>query len=250
MAIVGSRRPTREGRAFAERLAADLAQRGVVVVSGMAYGIDAAAHRGALETGRTVAVLASGADLPSPTGNRALYRAIVERGGAVVSEYPPGMPALAHHFRKRNRIVSGLALGTVVVEAGEHSGALVTARHAMDQNREVFAVPGSPLHETTAGSNALLRDGAALVRDWLDVVCELAAGCPALAALARGGTPPALPQEDAGVRLARHLGRSPKHVDQLQRECGWSVAELLAELTELEMRGLARQHAGSYFSLA
>ena len=167
VAVVGSRRPSRDGLLFAERLGADLAARGLVVVSGLAFGIDTAAHRGALATGRTVAVLASGVDVP-PVANQALYRRIAG-AGAIVSEFERGVPARKHHFLQRNRIISGLALGTVVVEAAERSGALITARHAREQDREVFAVPASPLRETSVGVNALLKDGAALVRDWRDV---------------------------------------------------------------------------------
>jgi len=274
VAVVGTRRPTREGLLFAEQLGADLAARGIVVVSGMAYGIDAAAHRGALSTGFTVAVLASGVDVPYPRGNRELYLRILATG-AVLSELPRGAPARAHQFLRRNRIISGLALGTVVVEAGERSGALVTARHAQEQNREVFAVPGSPLRETSAGTNALLKDGAALVRDWRDVVAELENQLEATAQLAgtcqvdgaglspAGARPrPTADGEssdggalDANLRHATrelasiltHLTTEPRHVDDLHAVGGLEMPLLLAGLFELELRGVVRQLPGMYF---
>lgn len=249
VAVVGSRRPTREGVLFTETLAADLASRGVTVVSGLAYGIDAAAHRGALSTGRTVAVLASGVDVPSPGGNRELYRRILDTG-AVASEFAPGTKARAWHFLQRNRIISGLALGTVVVEAAERSGALITARHATEQNRELFAVPGSPLRDTSAGPNALLKDGAALVRDCDDVVRELG---PRLEAAGLDlGQAPADPAAGgpASPAILAHVGRVPKHLDELLAEIGGGLPRLLAELSELEILGLVRQMPGKYFARA
>jgi DNA processing protein len=250
VALVGSRRASREGLLFAERLAADLAARGLIVVSGLAFGIDSAAHRGALAAGRTVAVLASGVDV-APGANRQLYRRIAA-DGAVVSEFARGLPARKHHFLQRNRIISGLALGTVVIEAAERSGALITARHAREQDREVFAVPACPLRETSAGVNALLKDGAALVRDWRDVADELASRLgslpvPAFRAAARveraaaeGGVPRG---------LLAHLGAAPVHVDDLQAAAGRDASAILAELSQLEIVGLVRQLPGKYFVL-
>ncbi len=254
VAVVGSRKASREGVLFAERLAADLAARGLVVVSGLAIGIDAAAHRGALATGRTMAVLASGVDV-APGVNRDLYERIAEEG-ALVSEFERGIPARKHHFLQRNRIISGLALGTVVVEAAERSGALITARHAREQDREVFAVPGSPLRETSAGANALLKDGAALVRDWRDVAHELASQLetlPAFAAVAgsdgAGGRAPAPHGRDRRRGLLAHLGTAPVHVDDLQAAAGGEMASILAELSQLEIVGMIRQLPGKYFVL-
>jgi DNA processing protein len=253
VAVVGSRRPSREGLLLAERLAADLAAHGLVVVSGLALGIDAAAHRGALAAGWTVAVLASGLDVASPWTNRELQERIAGEG-AVVSEFERGTPALKHHFLRRNRVISGLALGTVVVEAADRSGALITAKHAREQDREVFAVPGSPLRATSAGANALLRDGAALVRGWRDVLDELE---PRLEALVQAGlvTPlraPVRPPAGGGVQgsaadLLQLLGDAPVHVDDLQRASDRDVAALLAALSELEIAGAVRQLPGKYF---
>ncbi len=247
VAVVGARKASREGLLVAERLAADLAARGIVVVSGLAFGIDSAAHRGALVAGRTVAVLASGVDVPSPWMNADLYRRIA-RDGALVSEFPRGTPALKHHFLQRNRVISGLALGTVVVEAGTRSGALITARHAREQDREVFAVPGSPLRETSAGANALLKDGAALVRGWEDVVRELGVHLEE-ASCAADRDAFAAPTGTVARRILSSLGTRPVHVDDLQAACGVEVGSFLAQLSELEIVGAVRQLPGKYFVL-
>jgi len=173
LAIVGSRRPTPYGLAVAERLASDLAARGVTIVSGLARGIDTAAHRGALAAGgRTIAVLGCGLDVVYPRENVPLARTIETRG-AVVSQFPAGMPALPGHFPARNRTLAGLALGVVVVEAAEKSGALITAGFAGDLGRETFAVPGRITSPSSAGANRLIQDGAKLVTCWLDIVSEL-----------------------------------------------------------------------------
>src|SRR6058998_678326 len=175
LAIVGSRRPTPYGLAVAERLAADLAARGVTVVSGLARGIDSAAHRGALRAGgRTIAVLGSGVDVIYPPENRRLA-AQIEGSGSVVSQFAPGTPPLAHHFPLRNRVIAGLSLGVVVVEAAERSGALITARLAAEFGREVMAVPGPVTSPASRGAHALIRDGAALVERGEDVIAELPA---------------------------------------------------------------------------
>jgi DNA processing protein len=170
IAIVGSRRATPFGLELAEQLAGDLAVRGITVVSGLARGIDSAAHRGALEAGgRTIAVLGCGVDSVYPPENRRLAARITERG-ALLSQFAPGARALAHHFPVRNRIIAGLALGVVVVEAAAQSGTLITAGHAGDLGREVMAVPGRAGSPTSRGTHQLIRDGAALVEAWDDVV--------------------------------------------------------------------------------
>ncbi len=176
VAIVGTRRATPYGRQAAERIAAELAQAGVTVVSGLARGVDAAAHRAALEAGgRTIAVLGSGPDVIYPAEHRRLAEQILE-SGAILSELPPGAKPDAQNFPARNRIVSGMTLGTLIVEAPLRSGALITASFAADQGREVFVIPGSIFAQTAEGTNALLRDGARLVRDGADILEDLGLG--------------------------------------------------------------------------
>ncbi len=173
VAIVGTRKPTNYGRSMAERLGADLAARGITVISGMAEGIDAAAHRGALQAGgRTIAVLGSGVDQVFPAAHADLMQEIISKG-AVASIFPMGMPAMAGNFPRRNRVISGLALGLIVVEAGPTSGALITARHAAEQGREVFAVPGHAGNPCSMGPHSLIREGAKLVETVNDVLVEL-----------------------------------------------------------------------------
>lgn len=238
VAVVGARAATPLGLAFARALAADLAAAGLTVVSGLARGIDTAAHQGALEAGgRTVAVLGSGIDSIYPRENLALARAIA-REGALVSEFPPGTGPWKQNFPRRNRTIAGWARATIVVEAGERSGALHTARTALEEGREVMAVPGHPSLPCSAGTNALLRDGAALVRDAGDVLSELG-----LAPLPRRAAAPA-----TGDELLRALQRAvPVGVDQLAARCGLSVAVLLARLTELELAGRVRRLPGALF---
>src|SRR5437879_2735155 len=173
LAIVGARDATPYGVEVAERLAGELGARGVTIVSGLARGIDSAAHRGALDAGgRTIGVLGCGVDIVYPPENRRLMGDI-ERQGAILSQFALGTPPLAGHFPARNRTLAGLALGVVIVEAGERSGALITAGFAGDLGREVFAVPGRITSDLSRGANGLIRDGAILVRDWTDVVQEL-----------------------------------------------------------------------------
>ena len=172
VAVVGSRRPTPYGRGMAERLARDLAERGVTVASGLAIGIDAAAHEGALAGGRTIAVLGSGLDVPYPKSNRKLFDRIAGKG-AVISEFPLGTEPLAANFPRRNRIISGLAWALVVVEAAEKSGSLISAGFALEQGREVLAVPGNVTSELSRGTNGLIKDGAKLDETWEDVAEEL-----------------------------------------------------------------------------
>ena len=247
IAIVGSRRATPFGLELAERLAGDLAARGITVVSGLARGIDSAAHRGALEAGgRTLAVLGGGVDVVYPPENRRLAARIAERG-AVVSQFAPGAPALAHHFPVRNRIIAGLALGVVVVEAAEQSGTLITAGHAGDLGREVMAVPGRAGAPTSRGTHRLIRDGAALVEGWEDVVAILparwracvAAGPPAPSAGA--GDP-----QDTDPLLAL-IGTEPVTMEELIERSGLAASRAAARLLALELEGRVRQLPGKRF---
>ena len=240
VALVGTRRASPYGRTVAERLASDLAQAQVTVVSGLARGVDTSAHNAALLAGgRTIAVLGNGLDQVYPPSNAGLARKIVEaNAGALVSEFAPGIPPDAVNFPRRNRIISGLSLLTVIVEAGERSGALITADFALEQGRDVLAVPGSILSPTCAGSNQLLRQGATPVT-CADDILELleSAHSSALSRMARH-VPELAPEEST---VWRALSPEPHHVDELARGLDMSSGELSATLAMLELKGLARQ---------
>ncbi len=239
VAVVGSRRPTAYGRQVATMLGEELARAGVVVLSGMARGVDGAAHRGALEVaaGVTWAVWGTGPDRVYPPEHGSLAEEIAGRG-ALLTEYPPGTPPRRHHFPERNRILAGLADAVVVVEAAARSGALVTARLAVDEGREVFAVPGSIFSELSVGPNALLRVGArpllvpADVLDLLDLEAEVAVG----------------PAPDTTSTLEGHLALGESvTADELAARAGVSVGDVLALLLELEVAGVvARSPDGRY----
>jgi DNA processing protein len=246
VAIVGSRRPTPYGVETAEALAAELSARGVTIVSGFARGIDTAAHRGALHGGgRTLAVLGNGIDVVYPPENRDLAQAI-QRQGAVISQFPRGTVPLPYNFPTRNRTIAGLALGVVVVEAGEKSGALITAALAADLGRDVFAVPGRVTSEVSRGPHGLLRDGAILVRDWADVVQELpepwrrAVGAPAVGPAETDRT---VTGAEATV-LAALKPDEPIHIEELTVLVALTPGRLASALVTLELEGRARQLEG------
>jgi DNA processing protein len=248
IAIVGSRRATAYGLRMAEQIAADLAARGVTVVSGLARGVDTAAHRGALGVrGRTLAVLGSGIDRVYPPENRGLAREVAAAGG-LVSQFPMGTPPLPQHFPIRNRVIAGLTLGTVVVEAAERSGALITARMAGEMGREVYAVPGNVSSPVSQGTNDLLRDGASFARSWEDVVAELA---PAWRAAVGPGPSPApagmAVAAEAGGGVLSLLGDDPLAIDHVIERSGLAAGAVAASLTELELRGLVRKLPGSRY---
>lgn len=248
VAVVGSRRATPYGLRVAGRLAEDLAARGVTIVSGLARGVDTAAHRGALRgSGRTLAVLGSGLDVAYPPESRPLMGEIAG-SGAVVSQFPMGTSPLPHHFPMRNRVIAALSLGTVVVEARERSGALITARLAAELGREVYAVPGSVSSPESRGAHGLIRDGAKLVEGWEDVVEEwpdawrraLSEG-PA----ARGGAEAAAGPEEAPILAL--LGDEPIALDAVVARTGLPSSQVAAGLMTLELRGLVRQVGGQRF---
>ncbi|MDA0747564.1 MAG: DNA-processing protein DprA [bacterium] len=245
IALVGSRSFTPYGRDTARRLAEGLSQRGFAIVSGMALGIDAHAHNGALEAGgTTVAVLGSGLDHPYPPENRSLFTRICE-SGAVVTEFPVGTKPEAHHFPRRNRIISGLCLGVVVIEAGERSGALITARYALEQNREVFAIPG-PIHSgRSLGTNRLIRQGAVLVQDPGDILEELPTTTPVLSSAERAPEVD-LPEPERSL-FTYLLETGPSHIDTIAAQVGFSAARTLSCLLSLELAGLAVQLPGKRF---
>lgn len=244
VAIVGSRRSTAYGRRTTEELAGALARAGVVVVSGMALGIDGAAHRGCLAAGgATVAVLGSGPDVLSPSSNAGLGRQIL-RTGLVVSEFLPGDPPRAHHFPRRNRVLAALADAVVVVEAAARSGALITVGHALDLGRDVFAVPGPLGTPSSQGSNALIRDGAGMITSVSEFVAEIVGDEP--------GGPEGGPLEPSNVgtealELWRALGDGAVDVDRLARLVRFTPAQALAGLAELEIVGCAVRDSGMRF---
>ena len=246
VAVVGARRATPYGVEVAEGLAADLAARGVTIVSGLARGIDTAAHRGALAAGgRTLAVLGSGIDVVYPGENRPLADAIA-RQGALLSQFPAGAQALPGHFPARNRTIAGLALGVVVVEAAERSGALITAGFAGDLGREVFAVPGRITSAASAGAHRLIQDGAKLVTCWQDVVQELPEQWRRAlrAATTTDGPAGPGPRGDEARMLDVLAPDEPQHIERLIARGGLDAGRAAAALVALELAGLARQLAG------
>lgn len=255
--IVGARNASANGRRLARQLAAELGQAGLVVASGLARGIDTAAHEGALASG-TVAVLAGGPDVVYPRENEALYRRICQ-SGAVVSEMPAGTVPQARHFPRRNRLISGLSLGVLVVEAAPRSGSLITARFALEQNREVFAVPGSPLDPRARGCNQLIRNqGAALVESAEDLLETLEGYLaerrirPAEPLQAASAPAKAAESEAAEARslVKELLGPSPVLLDEVARQAQLSAAIVNQVLLELELAGGIIRHPGNRVSLA
>ena len=248
VAIVGTRTPSPYGRAVAGKLAEDLASRGVVIVSGLALGVDSIAHWGALKTGRTVAVLGSGLDNVYPRQNRKLFQKISENG-AVVSEFPLDTPPYAAHFPRRNRIISGLSQAVIVVEAAAKSGSLITAQMALEQNREVMAVPGNVTSDMSKGTNGLIRTGAKLIDGWQDVAEELPSPLrEKLLGQKTGETQPLPLMTEQEAELYRLLKVDElTHIDELLETIACSVSELLALLLNLEIKGLIVQSPGKYF---
>ncbi len=249
LAIVGARRPTAYGKVMAEKLGRESARAGLVVVSGLAFGIDTRSHSGALDTGRTVAVLGSGLDVLYPPSNRDLAGKIAQKG-AVISEFPLGSRPLGFHFPLRNRIISGLSLAVVVVEAGLRSGSLITAKLALEQNRDVLAVPGNATSALSAGTNWLIKSGAGLIGCWEDVregLPDYVRACLA-------------PSDDAGPGTARlSLGPQearvlallrtdvPTSVDEIVEATDLSVSETLSTLLGLELKAAVLQGPGQKY---
>ena len=240
VAIVGSRAGSAYALAVAERLASDLAPRGVAIVSGLARGVDSAAHRGALAVnGVTIAALGCGADIVYPGEHRALA-ADVASAGALVTELAPRTPPRVHFFPRRNRIISGLARAVVVIEAGEKSGSLITARCALEQGRDVLAVPGSVLNGRNSGGHALIRDGAKIVESADDILEELG--------LAHGREPwPAAAQAPDDPVLATLTPGEASDVDEIAGRTGMAAGKLLPRLLDLELQGLVRRAGGGRF---
>jgi DNA processing protein len=244
VAIVGSRAASAVALEMAARLAADLARCGVTVVSGLARGVDSAAHRGALSQGRTIAVLGSGVDVIYPREHVGLADAITA-DGLVMSEYPPGTAPHAGRFPQRNRIISGLSRAVVVIEAHERSGSLITARFALQQGRDVMAVPGNPLTGRSRGAHALIRDGAKIVECADDILEEL--GLELVETAGRDTSSHVVPTSCGDCLLARMDAGQAYDLDGLSAASGLEGARLLTRLLDLELRGLVRRVGGGRF---
>ena len=255
VALVGARNGSAVGQKFTRQLAAELGLEGFVIASGLARGIDTAAHHAALERG-TIAVLAGGIDIVYPPENAELQRAIGERG-LLISERSPGFSPRGKDFPRRNRLISGISLGVVVVEAAERSGSLITARFAGEQGREVFAVPGSPLDPRSAGANNLLKQGAGLVTNVRDIIEALAPilGRPPepvdLASSDEGSAPSPLPDigQSERARIVSALGPSPVDIDELIRATGLRTRDVHIVLLELDLAGRLQRHGQQLVSL-
>ncbi len=246
VAIVGSRKLTHYGASVAETLSADLASMGFTIVSGMARGVDSLSHMGALRAGgRTIAVLGSGIDMPYPPENKTLMDKIAD-AGCVVSEFLPGTPPDKENFPRRNRIISGLSLGVIVIEAASDSGALLTARYATDQGREVFAIPGNITSSNSEGTNELIRNGAVLARGAGDVIEELA---PVLKGFIRAKGKVKIDVTEEEKRVCSLLSGEPKQIDLISRESGLPASKALGILLGLELKGAVKQITGKRFYL-
>lgn len=246
VAVVGTRHATTYGREMARQIAGDLARSHVTVVSGLAYGIDAIAHKAALDAGgRTIAVMGCGVDIIYPSEHRVLAEAIV-KSGALVSDYPLGTKPEGRNFPPRNRIISGLSLGTLIVEGTETSGAMITARFALEQNREVFAVPGDVTRRSSRGTNILIRDSEAkLILSVEDILVELNLSMVKQQAAVRQ----IVPENPTEALLLQHLSAEPKHVDELRRETDLPVAQVSSTLALMELKGMVRQVGGMNYVL-
>ena len=240
IAVVGTRNCTLYGRQVAEEIVSELSRNNITIVSGLARGIDSVAHRTTIDSGgRTIAVFASGLDIVYPAENARLARSIIEHG-ALVSEYPPGTKPHAAHFPSRNRIMSGLSLGVLAIEAGERSGALITAEQALMQNRDVFAIPGSIFSESSRGTNHLIQQGAKLVRNHLDILEELN-----VAVLAQQlEMKELIPANKTESLLMQHITKEPVHIDEICRKSKLPMQTVSGNLTTMELKGLIT-HIGS-----
>ncbi|ROR98989.1 DNA processing protein [Sinobacterium caligoides] len=248
LAMVGSRAATNGGLALAQMFAKELTQSGFVITSGLASGIDGAAHRGALQSGPTIAVIGTGLDVCYPSSHHGLRQQIIEQG-LLLSELPLGAPPKAGHFPRRNRLIAGLSLGTVVVEAKVRSGSLITARLAMESGREVFALPGSIHNPLSRGPHQLIKQGATLIETSADIIAQLSGGLAYLAEQVEA-TPAALlsiPSLSAAQQaLLQLIGYEPMDVDTLVERSGLAVTELSGLLLELELAGMVLLEAGGY----
>jgi DNA processing protein len=248
VAFVGTRRATVYGRDMTHQLVTSLVNAGITIVSGLALGIDAAAHKAALDAGgRTIAVLGCGIDTVYPPEHRKLADAVVN-SGALITEFPPGTPPEAKNFPVRNRLISGLALGVVVVEAPENSGALLTADHAAEQGRDVFAVPGNVTARSSVGANRLIQSGAKLVISADDILDEL--NLTRSTVETRTQLREIAPSDPTEASLARCLGAEPLHIDELCQLCGLPITQVSSTLALMELKGMVRRLEGMQYTLA
>lgn len=246
LAVVGTRRASVYGKQITEEIVTDLAQSKITIVSGLAKGIDTAAHQSALAAGgRSLAVFACGLDIIYPGENTKLARGIMEQG-VLISEYPLGTRPRAENFPRRNRILSGLSLGVLVIEAGETSGAMITAHLALEQNREVFAIPGSILSPASRGTNRLIQEGAKLVRNYTDILEELN-----LTAVTRQmEMREVLPESDTESLLLKQLSAEPAHIDEVCQSSGLPASTVSGTLAMMELKGLVKQVGTMNYVLA
>ena len=246
LAIVGTRRATVYGKQVTEELVTDLAQSKITIVSGLAKGIDTIAHQSALAAGgRSIAVFGCGLDVVYPAENTTLARNVMQQG-ALLSEYPLGAKPKAENFPRRNRIMSGMCLGVLVIEAGETSGAIITANLALEQNREVFAIPGSVLSPASRGTNHLIQEGAKLVRDYTDILEEL----NLTAVTHQIEMKEIIPASETESLLLKQLGAEPIHIDEVCRNSGLPAATISSTLTMMELKGLVKQVGTMNYVLA
>jgi len=249
LAVVGTRKYTNYGKQATEQIVKDLARNNLTIVSGLALGIDALAHQATLEVnGRTVAVLGSGLDKQNvyPSANRYLADKIIASDGAIISEFPLGTPPLKHHFPQRNRLISGLSLGSLIIEAGEKSGALITARHSLEQNREVFALPGSIYSPTSIGPNQLIKMGAKVVTKATDIMETL----DLVQVKEFISNKKIIPESAEEERVLEHLAHEPIHVNELIRLTKLSTDIINSTLTLMEMKGMIRNLGNMQYVLA
>ncbi len=247
IAVVGSRKPSPYGAAVAERISGDLASAGITIVSGMARGIDSLTHKGALGIGgRTIAVLGSGLDVPYPPENKMLMERIAG-SGCVISEFPAGTLPNRENFPRRNRVISGMSLGVLVIEATSDSGSLITAKYALDQGREVFAIPGRVTSPTSEGTNELIRKGALLTRKAEDIIEELA---PVLKGFMKSQNRSTRDVTEEEEQLCALLSREPRQIDSISRESKLASSKVLGILLALELKGIVKQTTGKRFYLA
>ena len=246
LAVVGTRRVSVYGRQVTEEITADLARNKITIVSGLAKGTDTIAHRSALDAGgRSIAIFGCGLDIVYPSENASLARSIIQQG-ALISEYPLGVRPRPDNFPRRNRIMSGLSLGVLVVEAGDTSGALITANMALEQGREVFAIPGSILSPASRGTNRLIQEGAKLVRGYADILEELN-----LTTVAQQMEMKELiPASDTESMLLKQLSAEPIHIDELCRNSGLHISAISSTLAMMELKGMVKQIGSMSYVLA